>query len=131
MPRTKKVEKIETKTTKKNTKRVSTEAKKETKPTKVLRKKANGVAVPSPEKVVIIEQFAVKKGDTGSPEVQVALLTNRINKLVIHLKTNSKDDHSRRGLLGMVSKRRRLLVYLKDKSLERYQALVMKLGLEK
>lgn len=70
------------------------------------------VPAPSPEKQEIISQFQVKEGDTGSPEVQVALLTKRIEKLVAHLKVNPTDNHSRRGLLGIVSKRRRLLNYL-------------------
>ncbi|MCX8009027.1 MAG: 30S ribosomal protein S15 [Patescibacteria group bacterium] len=84
---------------------------------------------PSPEKQAIIEQFAVKSGDTGSPEVQIALLTNRIQKLIAHLKANPSDNHSRRGLLGIVSKRRRLLNYLESKDETRYQELVKKIGL--
>lgn len=83
------------------------------------------------EKKKVIDQFAVKTGDTGSPEVQVALLTQRINKLVKHLETNKKDNHSRRGLLGLVSKRRRLLVYIQKKDQTRYQVLVKKLGIKK
>jgi small subunit ribosomal protein S15 len=69
--------------------------------------------------------------DTGSPEVQVALLTNRINQLTEHLKTHQKDHHSRRGLLMMVGRRRRMLDYLKDTDIERYRALIAKLGLRR
>lgn len=86
---------------------------------------------PSEEKQVIIAQFQVKQGDTGSPEVQVALLTKRIEKLVGHLKANPSDNHSRRGLLGIVSKRRRLLNYLEKKDIGRYKEVVKKLGLGK
>lgn len=86
---------------------------------------------PSEEKAQIIEQFQVKPGDTGSPEVQIALLTSRIEKLVSHLKGNPSDNHSRRGLLGIVSKRRRLMNYLESKEKDRYQDVVKKLGLAK
>lgn len=79
----------------------------------------------------IIEEYAIKTGDTGSPEVQVALLTHKIDKLVDHLKNNPKDNHSRRGLLGMVSKRRRLLTYLQKKDEKRYKEIVKKLKLSK
>ncbi|OGK55471.1 30S ribosomal protein S15 [Candidatus Roizmanbacteria bacterium RIFCSPLOWO2_01_FULL_45_11] len=79
----------------------------------------------------IIKDFSVKDGDTGSPEVQIALLTYRINKLVSHLTDNKGDNHSRRGLLGLISKRRRLMVYLTEKSIERYQEIIKKLGLKK
>ncbi len=77
----------------------------------------------------IIEKFARKEGDTGSPEVQVALLTHRINHLNEHLKIHKKDHHSRRGLLLMVGQRRGLLGYLKSKDIERYRALIAELGL--
>lgn len=87
--------------------------------------------IPSVEKQAIIEQFAVKTGDTGSPEVQVALLSSRIEKLISHLKTNPSDNHSRRGLLGIVSKRRRLLNYLETKDAARYKEVTKKLGLGK
>ena len=87
--------------------------------------------VPSEDKLKIIEQFAQKKGDTGSPEVQIALLTERIEKLVGHLKGNPSDNHSRRGLLGMVSKRRRLLNYLGKKNDVRYKTITDKLSLGK
>lgn len=79
----------------------------------------------------IITEFATKKGDTGSPEVQIALITNKIDKLIEHLKINPKDNHSRRGLLGMISKRRRLLTYLGKKSESRYKVLIKKLKLAK
>ena len=79
----------------------------------------------------IIADYAVKDGDTGSPEVQVALLTNNINKLQGHFASNKKDHHSRRGLLRMVSQRRNLLDYLKKKDQSRYVAVVAKLGIRR
>ncbi len=79
----------------------------------------------------IIEEFATKKGDTGSPEVQVALLTEQIKNLTTHLKEHTHDVHSRRGLLSMVNKRRRLLQYLLKKDEERYRFTIDKLGLSK
>ena len=79
----------------------------------------------------IIAAYAQHEGDTGSPEVQVALLTARINHLNEHLKLNKKDHHSRRGLLKMVGQRRGLLNYLKDTDIERYRAIVARLGLRK
>lgn len=79
----------------------------------------------------IIAEYAVKEGDTGSPEVQVALLTNNINKLQGHFASNKKDHHSRRGLLRMVSQRRKLLDYLKGKNAERYTNLIKRLGLRR
>ena len=82
-------------------------------------------------KKTIIESARVHETDTGSPEVQVALLTARINHLNEHLKNNSHDHHSRRGLLKMVGRRRNLLAYLKKKDIERYRALITKLGLRK
>lgn len=88
-------------------------------------------ALPSAEKQEVITQFQVKAGDTGSPEVQVALLTKRIEKLVGHLKANPSDNHSRRGLLGIVSKRRRLLNYLEKKDVARFKEVSQKLGLAK
>ena len=81
------------------------------------------------EKTAIIEQYATHPGDTGSPEVQIAVLTSRINELTEHLKTHKKDHHSRRGLLKMVGHRRNLLVYLYNKDVERYRSLVKKLGI--
>ena len=83
------------------------------------------------KKQAIIKEYARTEGDTGSPEVQVAILTERINELTEHLKVNHKDHHSRRGLLKMVGKRRGLLDYLKSKDIERYRALIEKLGLRK
>ncbi|HTI16093.1 MAG TPA: 30S ribosomal protein S15 [Trinickia sp.] len=79
----------------------------------------------------IVAQFARAENDTGSPEVQVALLTSRINELTSHFKSHVKDHHSRRGLLRMVSRRRKLLDYLKGKDADRYRALIEKLGLRK
>ena len=93
--------------------------------------KKETVAAPGEAKKDIIEQFQVKQGDTGSPEVQIALLTKRIDKLVAHLKTNPSDNHSRRGLLGIVSKRRRLLNYLGKKDTKRSRDILSKLGLGK
>lgn len=81
------------------------------------------------EKKVIIEEFKINEKDTGSPEVQVAILTTRINELNEHLKEHKKDHHSRRGLLKMVGKRRNLLRYLKKKDIERYRNLIEKLGI--
>ena len=83
------------------------------------------------EKQSIIEQYATHEGDTGSPEVQIALLTSRINNLNEHLKKNANDHHSRRGLLKMVGHRRNLLGYLAKVDIERYRASVEKLGLRK
>lgn len=82
-------------------------------------------------KLEVIEKFATHEGDTGSPEVQVALLTERINELNGHLKIHKKDHHSRRGLLKMVGQRRSLLRYLKAKDLGRYNTLIQSLGLRK
>ncbi len=79
----------------------------------------------------IIEKYAVTEGDTGSPEVQIALLTERINHLTEHLQTHKKDHHSRRGLLKMVGKRRGLLNYLKKKDIERYREVISSLNLRK
>ena len=83
------------------------------------------------EKNEIIAKFATHEGDTGSPEVQIALLTYRINHLNEHLKANKQDNQSRRGLLKMVGKRRGLLDYLKAKDIERYRAIIEALGLRK
>ena len=79
----------------------------------------------------IMKEYATKEGDTGSPEVQIAVLTYRINELNEHLKVHKKDHHSRRGLLKMVVQRRNLLNYLKEKDLERYRTLIARLGLRK
>lgn len=81
-------------------------------------------------KEAIIKKHKLHKADTGSPEVQVALFTEKIEELAKHLKKNKKDHHSRRGLLGMVSKRRRLLSYLKRQDEKRYTSLMKKLGLK-
>ena len=83
------------------------------------------------EKEKVIKEYATAEGDTGSPEVQVAILTSRIATLTEHFKTHKKDNHSRRGLLKMVSQRRRLLDYLKKKDEARYKALIAKLGLRR
>ena len=82
-------------------------------------------------KQAIIKEYATHEGDTGSPEVQIALLTYRINHLTEHLKNNHKDHHSRRGLLMMVGQRRGLLEYLKKTDIEGYRALIEKLGIRK
>ena len=83
------------------------------------------------EKKDLIKKFAREKGDTGSPEIQIALLSTKIDKLAEHLKEHKKDVHSRRGLLSMVAKRRRLLSYLQKKDEVRYKALIKELGLNK
>ena len=83
------------------------------------------------KQAAIIEQYGRKAGDTGSPEVQIAILTARIAELTEHLKSNQKDHHSRRGLLKMVGQRRGLLDYLKKSDLEGYRALIEKLGIRK
>lgn len=83
------------------------------------------------KKQEIIDAYKIHEGDTGSPEVQIAILTSRIETLTEHLKTNKKDHHSRRGLNKMVGHRRNLLGYLKDTDIERYRAIVEKLGLRR
>jgi small subunit ribosomal protein S15 len=83
------------------------------------------------DKEQIIKKFAREKGDTGSPEIQIALLSAQIDKLAGHLKDHSKDVHSRRGLLSMVAKRRRLLSYLHKRDEERYKNLTKEIGLDK
>jgi small subunit ribosomal protein S15 len=89
------------------------------------------MSITAERKAEVIKDNARAKGDTGSPEVQVAILTDRINNLTDHFKANHKDNHSRRGLLMMVNKRRSLLDYLRKKDEGRYQALIAKLGLRK
>jgi len=89
------------------------------------------MSVTAEKKQEVIASNAQSKGDTGSPEVQVAILTERIRNLTEHFKGHHKDNHSRRGLLMMVNKRRSLLDYLKKKDVERYNALIQKLGLRK
>jgi small subunit ribosomal protein S15 len=83
------------------------------------------------QKQQIMTDYAVHEGDTGSPEVQIAILTERIKELTEHLKTNKKDNHSRRGLFMMVGQRRGLLDYLMKKDINRYRAIVEKLGLRR
>lgn len=83
------------------------------------------------EKQHIIEEYRTHEGDTGSPEVQVALLTNRINELTEHLRVNKKDHHSRRGMYKMIGRRRGLLNYLEKKDVERYRNLIERLGLRR
>ena len=82
-------------------------------------------------KQAVIKKFASHEGDTGSPEVQIALLTERITYLTEHFKTHAKDHHSRRGLLKLVGQRRRLLDYLKSKNVERYRGVIQSLGIRK
>jgi small subunit ribosomal protein S15 len=89
------------------------------------------MALLNEEKQNIISEHARSDGDTGSPEVQVALLTRRISELTEHLKTHPKDHHSRRGLLLMVGRRRRLLTYLNKEDVERYRSIIGKLGLRR
>ena len=89
------------------------------------------MSITTARKADVIKTYAVKTGDTGSPEVQVALLTERINELSEHFKTHKKDHHSRRGLLKIVSQRRRLLDYLRRYDAGRYQALIERLGLRR
>jgi small subunit ribosomal protein S15 len=89
------------------------------------------MSITAERKTALVQQFAKKSGDTGSPEVQVAILTERITNLTEHFKTHTKDHHSRRGLLKLVSKRRRLLNYLKKSSLDRYRKTVSALNLRK
>ncbi len=89
------------------------------------------MSITAERKVALIKEFATQKGDTGSPEVQAAILTERILNLTEHFKEHKKDNHSRRGLLKMVNHRRRLLDYLRVKDEERYRALIGRLGLRK
>ena len=89
------------------------------------------MSITAERKQALIQEYATKSGDTGSPEVQVAVLSERIKNLTEHLKGHTKDNHSRRGLLVMVGQRRRLLDYLKASSAPRYDALINRLGLRK
>jgi len=89
------------------------------------------MSITAERKEALVQEYATAKGDTGSPEVQVALLTERINNLTGHFKDHVKDHHSRRGLLMMVSRRRSMLDYLKRKDSDRYASLISKLGLRK
>ncbi len=84
-----------------------------------------------PEKLELMQKFGSHSKDTGSPEVQIALLSTRINSLMDHFKDHKKDHHSRRGLLRMVSRRRKLLDYLQREDLERYKKIIVKLGIRK
>ncbi|MEO1042570.1 MAG: 30S ribosomal protein S15 [Pseudomonadota bacterium] len=89
------------------------------------------MSISQERKSALMTEYATKDGDTGSPEVQVAILTERINNLTDHFKEHKKDNHSRRGLLKMVSQRRNLLDYVKGKNEERYQSLISRLGLRR
>lgn len=89
------------------------------------------MSITAERKQALITEFATKAGDTGSPEVQVAILTERITNLTEHFKTHAKDHHSRRGLLKLVNERRRLLDYLKRKETGRYTGLIQRLGIRK
>ncbi|WP_134500790.1 30S ribosomal protein S15 [Microvirga pakistanensis] len=89
------------------------------------------MSITAERKNALVKEFAQKAGDTGSPEVQVAILTERINNLTGHFKTHTKDNHSRRGLLKLVSSRRSLLDYLKKKDESRYRTLIEKLGIRR
>jgi len=89
------------------------------------------MSITAERKQALIQEFAQAKGDTGSPEVQVAILSERIRNLTEHLKTHGKDFHSRRGLLMMVGQRRRLLDYLKAKNAPRYESVLQRLGLRR
>ena len=89
------------------------------------------MAISNAQKQQIIEDYAIKEGDTGSPEVQIALLTARIKYLTEHVKVHHKDHHSRRGLLKLVGQRRRLQRYLKNKDFARYKSLISRLGLRR
>ena len=94
-------------------------------------RKSGDMGIAPQQKQGVIEQFRVHQSDTGSPEVQVALLSQRIEYLTEHFKIHAKDHHSRRGLLKLVGQRRRLLDYLKKSDFERYQALIQRLGIRK
>ncbi len=89
------------------------------------------MSITAEKKQELIKEYAIKDGDTGSPEVQVAILTHRIVHLTEHFKTHKKDNHSRRGLLMLVNKRRKMLDYLDSKDSDRYKALIKSLGLRK
>lgn len=89
------------------------------------------MSITAERKQALINEYATHQGDTGSPEVQIAVLTERINNLTGHFQTHAKDHHSRRGLLLLVSRRRSLLDYLKKKNVERYRGVIGKLGLRK
>ena len=94
-------------------------------------KKRRNIMITTEKKQEIIKEYATHEGDTGSPEVQIAILTYRINELTEHLKNNKNDNHSRRGLLKMVGHRRNLLAYLRAKDIERYRSIIARLGLRR
>ena len=87
------------------------------------------MSITAERKAALIQEYATKAGDTGSPEIQVAILTERINNLTEHFKGHKKDNHSRRGLMMLIGKRRGLLKYIKERDIERYRALIKKLGI--
>ena len=89
------------------------------------------MSITAERKAELMKEFAIKDGDTGSPEVQVAILTERINNLTEHFKSHGKDNHSRRGLLKMVASRRSLLDYVRGKNEERYKTLIQRLGIRR
>lgn len=91
----------------------------------------NALSITAEEKAKVLKEYATKDGDTGSPEVQVAILTSRINTLTEHFKTHKKDNHSRRGLLKMVAQRRKLLDFLKNKEEQRYKDLIGRLSIRR
>jgi|TARA_B100001057_G_C22582901_1_gene845847 small subunit ribosomal protein S15 len=91
----------------------------------------NALSITAEEKAKVLKEYATKDGDTGSPEVQVAILTSRINTLTEHFKTHKKDNHSRRGLLKMVAQRRKLLDFLKNKEEQRYKDLISRLSIRR
>jgi small subunit ribosomal protein S15 len=96
-----------------------------------MQQKGYPMSITAERKSALIKEYATKDGDTGSPEVQVAILTERITNLTEHFKGHKKDNHSRRGLLKMVSQRRRLLDYVKDIDESRYQDLIKRLGIRR
>ncbi len=122
---------IKEKKTKKVTKKAEKAPKKTIQPEQKKAKKEAAVIAIVDDKQDIIKQFALKEGDTGSPEVQIAIATQKISNLVKHLEQNPKDNHSRRGLLKIVAKRRRVLNYLQKKDEKRYTELTKNLGLKK
>ena len=91
----------------------------------------SALSITAEEKAKVLKEFAIKEGDTGSPEVQVAILTSRINTLTEHFKMHKKDNHSRRGLLKMVAQRRKLLDFLKNKEEQRYKDLIGRLSIRR
>ena len=91
----------------------------------------SALSITAEEKAKVLKEFATKEGDTGSPEVQVAILTSRINALTEHFKMHKKDNHSRRGLLKMVAQRRKLLDFLKNKEEQRYKDLIGRLSIRR